>query len=69
MKPRIERYSSQTCPVCGERSKHRRIDCCPHCRATGPRDAVGATPYPLVSVTLPGRCLPLAQEFGRTPRT
>ena len=37
-----EAYSSQTCPECGERSKHRRIYRCPHCGATGPRDAVGA---------------------------
>jgi putative transposase len=37
-----EAYSSQTCPVCGERSKHRRIFRCPQCGATGPRDAVGA---------------------------
>src|SRR6185312_651234 len=29
-----EAYSSQTCPVCGERSKHRRIYRCPHCGAT-----------------------------------
>ncbi len=39
---RSEASSSQTCPVGGERSKHRRIDTCPHCGATGPRDAVGA---------------------------
>ena len=37
-----EASSSRTCPVCGERSKHRRIYTCPHCGATGPRDAVGA---------------------------
>jgi len=37
-----EAYSSQTCPVCGERSKHRRMYRCPSCGATGPRDAVGA---------------------------
>ena len=37
-----EAYSSQTCPVCGERSKHCRIYRCRHCGATGPRDAVGA---------------------------
>lgn len=37
-----ERYSSQTCPACGERSKHRKMYRCPLCGATGPRDAVGA---------------------------
>ena len=37
-----ERMTSQTCPVCGERSRHRRIYHCPTCGATGPRDAVGA---------------------------
>src|SRR5262249_51678993 len=37
-----EAYSSQTCPVCGELSKHRRLYRCPSCGATGPRDAVGA---------------------------
>lgn len=37
-----EAYSSQTCPVCGERSKHHRIYCCPRCGARGPRDAIGA---------------------------
>jgi putative transposase len=37
-----ESYSSQTCPVCGERSKHRRIYRCPHCGTMGPRDVVGA---------------------------
>jgi putative transposase len=37
-----EARSSQSCPVCGERSKHRRIDLRPMSGATGPRDAVGA---------------------------
>ena len=36
-----EHYSSQTCPVCGERSKHRRIYRC-KCGTILPRDAVGA---------------------------
>lgn len=37
-----EAYSSQTCPVCGERSKHRRIFRCPKCGTVLPRDAVGS---------------------------
>jgi putative transposase len=35
-----EAYSSQTCPVCGERSKHRRTYRCP-CGYSAPRDVVG----------------------------
>jgi putative transposase len=56
-----EAYSSQTCPVCGERSKHRRIYRCPHCGATGPRDAVGAVNILSLGThgaMLPGRALP-----------
>jgi len=37
-----ERYSSQTCPVCGERSKHRRTYTC-RCGYVAPRDVVGCT--------------------------
>lgn len=36
-----EPYSSQTCPVCGRRSKQRRIYRCP-CGVVLPRDAVGS---------------------------
>lgn len=56
-----EAYSSQTCPVCRERSKHRRIFQCPRCGATGPRDAVGATnilSLGIHGVMLPDRTLP-----------
>lgn len=35
-----EAYSSQTCPVCGERSKHRRVYRC-KCGTVAPRDVVG----------------------------
>ena len=37
-----EAYSSQTCPVCGERSKHRRVYRC-RCGYTAPRDVVACT--------------------------
>jgi putative transposase len=35
-----EAYSSQTCPDCGKRSKHRRTYCC-RCGFVAPRDVVG----------------------------
>jgi putative transposase len=63
-----EAYSSQTCPVCGERSKHRRIYCCPHCGATGPRDAVGAVnilSLGMLGSMLPGRTLPQQVKYLR----
>lgn len=56
-----EGYSSQTCPVCGERSKHRRIYRCPRCGATGPRDAIGAVNILALGIhgaMLPGRAVP-----------
>jgi putative transposase len=63
-----EAYSSQTCPVCGERSKHRRIYRCPHCGATGPRDAVGALnilSLGMHGAMLPGRRLPQRVKYLR----
>jgi putative transposase len=63
-----EAYSSQTCPVCGERSRHRRIYRCPHCGATGPRDAVGAVNILALGhhgAMLPGRCLPQQVKYLR----
>jgi putative transposase len=36
-----ESYTSQTCPVCGERSKHQRTYCCRKCGLVAPRDVVG----------------------------
>jgi len=38
-----EHYSSKTCPVCGERSKHSRIYRCRRCRYEAPRDVVGCS--------------------------
>jgi putative transposase len=63
-----EHYSSQTCPVCGERSKHRRIYRCPHCGATAPRDAVGCLNILSLGVQggmLPGRSLPQQVTYRR----
>lgn len=60
-----EAYSSQTCPVCGERSKHRRIYRCPSCGITGPRDAIGAVnilSLGIHGVMLPGRSLPQPEQ-------
>jgi putative transposase len=71
-----EAYSSQTCPVCGERSTHRRIYRCPACGATGPRDAVGAVNILSLGqhgAMLPGRCLPpqvtYLRPWPRQPRS
>jgi putative transposase len=63
-----EAYSSQTCPVCGERSRHRRIYQCPRCEATGPRDAIGALNILALGqhgVLLPGRSLPQQVKYLR----
>jgi putative transposase len=63
-----EAYSSQTCPVCGARSKHRRIYRCPQCGATGPRDAVGAVNILALGqqgVMLSGRSLPVQVKYRR----
>jgi putative transposase len=63
-----EAYSSQTCPVCGERSKHRRIYRCPSCGATGPRDAIGAINILSLGqhgAMLPGRSLPQQVRYLR----
>jgi putative transposase len=38
-----EHYSSQTCPVCGERNKGRRVYQCHKCGCVAPRDVVGST--------------------------
>jgi putative transposase len=67
-----EAYSSQTCPVCGERSKHRRIYHCPRCGAMGPRDAVGAVNILSLGQhgkMLPGRCLPGQVKYLRPWRS
>jgi len=63
-----EAYSSQTCPVCGERSKQRRVYRCPSCGATGPRDVIGAVNILALGahgVMLPGRSLPQQVKYLR----
>jgi putative transposase len=63
-----EAYSSQTCPVCGERSKQRRIYRCPTCGASGPRDAIGAANILSLGVhgaMLPGWALPQQVKYLR----
>jgi len=63
-----EAYSSQTCPVCGQRSRHRRIYCCPTCGTTGPRDAIGASnilSLGLHGAMLPGRAVPQHLKYLR----
>ncbi len=67
-----EAYSSQTCPVCGERSKHRRIYRCPSCGAIGPRDVVGAVNILCLGVRgamLPDRSLPRQVKYLRPWRS
>jgi putative transposase len=38
-----EHYTSQTCPVCGERRRCRRVYRCGDCGFEAPRDVVGLT--------------------------
>jgi putative transposase len=38
-----EAYSSQTCPVCGERNKGERVYHCCKCGLTRPRDVIGSS--------------------------
>jgi putative transposase len=67
-----EAYSSQTCPVCGRRSRHRRIYRCPHCGTTGPRDAIGAANILSLGIhgeMLPGRALPQHLKYLRPWRS
>jgi len=45
-----EHYSSQTCPVCGVRSKHRRVYRC-QCGVKAPRDVIGSLNILNIGVT------------------
>ena len=61
-----EANSSQTCPVCGERSKHRRTYRCPKCGYEAPRDVVGCTNIRTIGIEgsmRPGCCVPNAIQF------
>jgi putative transposase len=61
-----ERYSSQTCPVCGGRSKHSRTYRCRRCGYVSPRDVVGCTNIRTIGIEgglRPGRCVPNAIQF------
>ena len=63
-----EAYSSQTCPVCGRRSKHGRIYRCPKCGTTAPRDCIGAVNILSLGVhgaMLPDRSLPRQVKYRR----
>ena len=61
-----EAYSSQTCPVCGERSKHARTYRCRRCGYVAPRDVAGCTDIRIIGIEggmRPGRCVPNAIHF------
>lgn len=72
-----EAYTSQTCPVCGERSKHRRTYRCPKCGLRAPRDVVGCLNIRTKGIhgsLLPGQSMPSKIIFkypekfsGRSP--
>src|SRR5271157_5567944 len=61
-----EAYSSQTCPVCGERSQQRRIYRCPKCGYEAARDVVGCLNIRTIGIEggmRPGCCVPNAMQF------
>ena len=60
-----EAYPSQTCPVCGERSKHRRIYRC-QCGFVAPRDIVGCSNIRMIGIEgamRPGCSVPNALQW------
>jgi putative transposase len=60
-----EAYSSQTCPVCGERSKHRRVYRC-RCGFVAPRDVVGCSNIRAIGIDgemRPGCSVPNAVQW------
>ncbi len=60
-----EAYSSQTCPVCGERNKCRRVYRCA-CGMISPRDVVGAINIRSIGIgvgMVPGRSVPNAVHY------
>lgn len=61
-----EHYTSQTCPVCGERNKGRRIYRCRSCGQTAPRDVIGSVNILAVGrhhSLVPGRSVPNAVQW------
>jgi len=61
-----EAYSSQTCPVCGERSQQCRIYRCPKCGYEAARDIVGCLNIRTIGIEggmRPGCCVPNAIQF------
>jgi putative transposase len=65
--PVTEAYTSQTCPVCGERSRAGRTYRC-GCGATAPRDVVGSTNILCMGehgLLLPGRRVPTRITYLR----
>ena len=58
-----EHYTSQTCPVCGERNKGRRTYRCRQCGTSAPRDVIGGLNILAVgrhNTLVPGRRVPNA---------
>ncbi|RIK24883.1 MAG: hypothetical protein DCC55_41015 [Chloroflexi bacterium] len=72
-----EHYTSQTCPVCGERNKGQRVYRCRKCGTVAPRDVIGSTNILCIGrhgQLVPGRSVPIAIRWihptkypGRTP--
>lgn len=61
-----EHFTSQTCPVCGERNKGRRIYRCRSCGQTAPRDVIGSVNILTVGrqhALVPGRSVPNAVQW------
>ncbi len=61
-----EQYTSQTCPVCGERNKGRRTYRCRQCGLTAPRDVIGSVNILAVGrhhALAPGRSVPNAVHW------
>lgn len=61
-----EFYSSQTCPVCGERNKCGRAYRCKSCKTAAPRDVIGCVNNRSLGVDgqmVPGRSVPNATEW------
>jgi putative transposase len=61
-----ESYTSQTCPVCGERNKGQRTYRCRQCSQSAPRDVIGSLNILAVGrhgTLVPGRSVPNAVQW------